>query len=463
MDQRAASPRGPDQATMITILLIEPNDEHRHQLETTLAQDGYRLLTAGTMRGGLAQARRARPHAIVASVDLSGRDGLSAIRRLQKLHRGRPLIVLASSADPSSVVEAMRQGPTDVLVAPVSGATLLAKTRLAVETASAEGAIGAPSRLRAEMLRLGILGRSRQMLALFESIKRVAPLASTVLVLGESGTGKELVARALHTLGPRSAGPFVPINCANLSEAILESELFGHERGAFTSAESAKVGVMESAHRGTLFLDEVNELSLGAQAKLLRALERREFRRVGGTRKIQSDFHVVAASNVDLEEWVHTGRFRLDLFYRLNVVSLEVPPLRDRQDAVVPLARFFLEECGQQIGRPAKRLSPEVIPLLERYRWTGNVRELKNLMHQLTYMVAGPIIEVNHLPASLRSSTTEDIVLKVGMRMEEIEREVIRRYVGNYPTLKDAAAALGIGLRTLHEKLRRYGLRRPRS
>src|SRR5262249_7951256 len=204
---------------------------------------------------------------------------------------------------------------------------LLALLRRSIDAAGQRGAVSTPpSQASAEMAELGILGLSRPMLDLFDTVKRIAPHPSTVLILGESGTGKELIARALHARGVRARGPFIAINCANLSEQILESELFGHERGAFTSADTAKPGVMEAADGGTLFLDEVNEIGLGAQAKLLRALERREFRRVGGTRKIKVDCNVIAASNVNLDEWVADGRLRPDLYYRLNVVTLAVPP-----------------------------------------------------------------------------------------------------------------------------------------
>jgi transcriptional regulator with PAS, ATPase and Fis domain len=320
-----------------------------------------------------------------------------------------------------------------------------------------------PSQASAEMEELGILGLSRPMLDLFDTVKRIAPHPSTVLVLGESGTGKELIARALHALGMRARGPFVAINCANLSEQILESELFGHERGAFTSADSAKPGVMEAADSGTLFLDEVNEIGLGAQAKLLRALERREFRRVGGTRKIKVDCNVIAASNVNLDEWVADGRLRPDLYYRLKVVTLVVPPLRERRDAVVPLAERFLADVARRFGQPVKRLSHDVVAHLTRYPWPGNVRELKNLMESLTLMVPGTTIEEEDLPVAFRGPAAPEITLHVGMRMEQVEREVIRRSLEAFPTVKETARVLGMGLRTLHDKMKRYGLRKPRA
>jgi DNA-binding NtrC family response regulator len=309
------------------------------------------------------------------------------------------------------------------------------------------------------MEELGMIGRSRAMLELFDTVKRVARYQSTVLILGESGTGKELIARALHALGPRRAGPFVPVNCATLSEQLLESELFGHEKGAFTSADQSKKGMMELADGGTLFLDEVNEIGLGCQAKLLRALERREFRRVGGTRKISVDIHLLAASNADIEALVKSGRFRPDLYYRLKVVTLTVPPLRQRHDAIPVLAQRFLEDVASRARLPAKRLTPDALAQLARYVWPGNIRELRNCMESLTLTSAKTEIDVADLPPNVRGSATAEIRLTVGTRMDDAEREIIRRTVESSPTLKDAARVLGIGLRTLHTKLRRYGIR----
>ena len=305
-----------------------------------------------------------------------------------------------------------------------------------------------------------MIGRSRAMLELFDTVKRLARHQSTILILGESGTGKELIARALHTLGPRRDGPFVAVNCATLSEPLLESELFGHERGAFTGADRSKEGVMETADGGTLFLDEVNEMGLGCQAKLLRALERREFRRVGGTRKIAVNIHLLAASNADLDALVESRRFRSDLFYRLKVVTLTVPPLRDRKDAIPVLAQRFLEDVARQSGLAPKRLTPDALAQLARYRWPGNIRELRNCMESLTLTSTRSEIDVADLPPNVREVTVAgEIRLPVGTRMEDAEREIIRRTVEAYPTLKEAARVLGIGLRTLHTKLKVLGLR----
>jgi transcriptional regulator with PAS, ATPase and Fis domain len=313
------------------------------------------------------------------------------------------------------------------------------------------------------MKKLGIVGESRAMRELFDALKRAAPHGSTVLILGESGTGKELIARALHTLGLRASGPFVPINCATLSDQILESELFGHERGAFTSADRPKPGVMETADGGTLFLDEVNEMGLGCQAKLLRAIERREFRRVGGTRKIKVNLRVIAASNVNLEDCVSAGRFRPDLYYRLKVLSLEVPPLRDRKEAIPVLAQRFLGEVTANAHLPARRLTPEALAQLARYEWPGNVRELRNVMESVALMGPKATIDVADLPANVRKVGEGAIHIMVGTTLEDAERDIIQRTLDSYPTVKESARVLGIGLRTLHSKIQRYGLRRPRS
>jgi transcriptional regulator with PAS, ATPase and Fis domain len=295
---------------------------------------------------------------------------------------------------------------------------------------------------------------------LFDTLKLVAPHDSTVLILGESGTGKELIARALHTLGAHPAGPFVAINCATLSDQILESELFGHEKGAFTSADRPKPGVMETADGGTLFLDEVNEMGLGCQAKLLRAIERREFRRVGGTRKIKVNLRVVAACNVNLEECVAAGRFRPDLYYRLKVLSLVVPPLRDRKEAIPVLAQRFLDDVTRNAHLPAKRLTPDALAQLARYEWPGNVRELRNVMESAALIGPKGTIDAADLPATIRKLGEGVVQISVGTALEEAEKEIIRRTLDAFPTVKESARVLGIGLRTLHSKIRRYGLRR---
>jgi DNA-binding NtrC family response regulator len=446
---------------MQTILLVEDHAESRSSLAWVLEKNGYAVRQASNGRAALAAARREKLHALILDMKLPDMEGAAVLDAVLEQHPGLPAIVVTGFGTVDTAVEAMKRGATDFLTKPLDIESLLATLARGIERASASGVLATPpSRAAAEMDRLGIIGRSRAMLELFDTVKRLARHQSTILILGESGTGKELIARALHSLGPRRDGPFVAVNCATLSEALLESELFGHERGAFTSADRPKEGVMETADGGTLFLDEVNEMGLGCQAKLLRALERREFRRVGGTRKIAVDIHLLAASNADLEALVESGRFRSDLYYRLKVVTLTVPPLRDRQDAIPVLAQRFLEDVARQSDLAPKRLTPDALAQLARYRWPGNIRELRNCMESLTLTSPKVEIDVADLPANVREATVAaEIRLPVGTRMEDAEREIIRRTVEAYPTLKDAARVLGIGLRTLHTKLRSYQIR----
>jgi two-component system response regulator HydG len=363
-----------------------------------------------------------------------------------------------------SAVQAMKRGASEFLTKPIQVENLLAALDRSIDRAGQGGAVSTPPSVAgAEMAKLGIIGESRAMQELFDTLKRMAPYDSTVLILGESGTGKELIARALHALGTRAAGPFVPINCATLSDHILESELFGHEKGAFTSADQAKPGVMETADGGTLFLDEVSEMGLACQAKLLRAIERREFRHVGGTRKIKVNLRVVAASNVSLEDAVAAHRFRPDLYYRLKVLSLRVPPLRERKEVIPLLAQRLLQEVARAAKVPPKRLTAEALAKLARYDWPGNVRELRNVMENVAVIGPKGTIDVDDLPANIRGVEDAIVQIRVGTPLDDVEGQVIQRTLDSYPTVKECARVLGIGLRTLHTKIRRHGLRSRRS
>jgi two-component system, NtrC family, response regulator HydG len=447
-----------------SILLVEDHAESRTSLAYVLEKRGEVVHQAPNGRAALAAARRERLHALILDLKLPDMDGLSVLDAVLAEAPGLPAIVVTGFGTIDSAVEAMKRGAADFLTKPIRVDNLLSILDRAIERAGEAGAVSTPpSAARAEMQKLGIVGESRAMQELFDALKRAAPHESTVLITGESGTGKELIARALHALGARASGPFVAINCATLSDQLLESELFGHERGAFTSADRPKPGVMESADGGTLLLDEVNEMGLGCQAKLLRAIERREFRRVGGTRKIKVNLRVIAASNVSLEDAVAAHRGRPDLYYRLKVLSLEVPPLRSRKEAIPALAQRFLDEVTATAHLPARRLTPEAQARLVRYEWPGNVRELRNVMESVALMTARTLIDVEDLPPSVRKVAEGAIHVPVGTRLDTAEREIIKRTLEAYPSVKESARVLGIGLRTLHTKIRAYGLRDRRS
>jgi len=368
---------------------------------------------------------------------------------------------------------AMKFGAEDYLEKPVNlevlrarVANLMEKIRLGREVNEYRGI---ESILRQEGAFEGMVGRTPAMMEMFRKLQQVAPARSSVLILGESGTGKELVARAIHRLSPRARQTFLPVDCAAIPHEILEAELFGHEKGAFTGAQGRKPGKVEVAHGGTLFLDEIGELPLTLQAKLLRALETQRFMRVGGTEEVRVDVRVLAATNRDLGQMADAGDFRQDLFYRLAVVTLAVPPLRERRDDIPLIAAAFLERFARENDRPIPALTAEAAQVLKRAPWPGNVRELRNLMESIVILHSGAEIGLNQLPEELRRAATlaapaasgADVpgsaAALVGRRMEEIEREVILRTLeltaGNRT---QAAEMLGIGLRTLQRKIKQY-------
>jgi transcriptional regulator with PAS, ATPase and Fis domain len=294
---------------------------------------------------------------------------------------------------------------------------------------------------------------------LMDRVRRVAPSNSNVLLWGESGVGKEVVARYIHGISPRRSEEFVAVNCASLSDEILENELFGHERGAFTGANERKLGVFEVADGGTLFLDEVGEMGLRCQAKLLRAIERKEFRRVGGTSKIKVDVRIIAATNTDLQGGVEARAFRKDLYYRLNVINLRIPPLRERAEVIPEMITQFLQEFTRNTSRRVRQVNPETLTKLVEYEWPGNVRELRNVIESLVLTVPGSRIDVADLPPTIRDAPPrQELRLALGVPFSDIERETLRAYIERYGSKKEAARALNIPLRTFHAKARRYGL-----
>ena len=420
----------------------------------TGAQVSFAASTAEALR----LIRQNLPDLVVLDLTTCNGDAWSLLKALGNQRQALPTLVLSARPDVKEAVEAMKLGAADYVPhTPESAEALKRAIDVLVAEAVARrrtAAAGSASVPGAEE----IVCESDAMKRVMATVQRIAPFDTSVLILGESGTGKEVIARALHQLSPRCAREFVPVNCATLSGEILENELFGHERGAFTSADERKIGVLEVADGGTLFLDEINEMGSGAQAKLLRVLERQAFRRVGGTKKIKVDVRILAAANVDLEAEVKTRRFRDDLYYRLKVITISVPPLRERREDTVVLAHHFLGEMRDR-GARAASLSEQAMSCLVSYSWPGNVRELKNVIESAALMSNREVIGVRDLPPNIRSAhPPADFTIQLGMTMADLEREIVRRYLESYPTKKAAAQALGIGLRTLHAKVKKYRL-----
>jgi DNA-binding NtrC family response regulator len=372
--------------------------------------------------------------------------------------------------DVEDAVSALQEGADDYLTKPVKMQELRKRVQLHLERrVLTDENRKLRQRLQKSFGFEGLVGHSRGMEEVLERMRVAAPTRSTVLIVGASGTGKELVANALHQNSPRADGPFTAVNCGAIPGEILESELFGHERGAFTGAHQRRIGLIESASGGTLFLDEISELSADLQVKLLRVLEERQVVRVGGNVQIPVDFRLVAATNRNLEQWVAEGKFRQDLYYRLKVVTLEIPPLRHRVEDIPLFVQHFLEHFNRELGRDVKGVHPAVLSLLKRYSWPGNVRELRNLMESLVLFARGEEIGLDDLPSEYRVSGSSPAVVQDSSAWEprpmaEIEKEAILRTLAFTAGHRARAAQLlEIGLRTLQRKLKEYGEIAPRD
>jgi DNA-binding NtrC family response regulator len=434
-----------------TVLIVEPVPEIRAMKERILERDGFEVI-------GVASATAALAFLVGRSVGLilldlpEDRAAWTALDAFRSRDPSIPVIVAQQHARLEDAVEAMKRGAADYLPKSLDPVQLLRSVGEALRATSAPP----PG--------LGLIERSPAMRALMGQVRRVAPSSSNILLCGESGVGKEVVARYVHRISPRATKDFVAINCASLSDDILENELFGHEPGAFTSANARKSGVFELADGGTLFFDEVDEMGLRCQAKVLRAIERQEFRRVGGTRKVKVDVRIIAATNTDLKEAVAARRFREDLFYRLNVVNLPIPPLRERREVIPDMIDQFLSEFCKKTSRQLRGVSPEALARLVEYQWPGNVRELRNVIESLVLTAPGTRIEAGDLPPTIHEpAARREVQLRIGLSMAEIEREILQAYVDAYRSKKEAATALGMALRTFHAKAKRYGLQKGRA
>ncbi len=450
---------GPDLAGKV--LLVDDEATARGALAQTLERWGLIVLQAADGAGGLALLRRHRPEVVVSDLYMPGHDGQYLLSEGLAASDDTAFVIVSGRAGIAEAVEVMKAGAFDFLQKPVDLRRLRSVLERAVERQQARREL---LRLRRELQSAAgertLLGHSEPMRALRELIGRVGPTDASAVIVGESGTGKELVARALAESSSRAATPFVAINCAAVPGALLESEFFGHEKGAFTGAVARRLGAFDLADRGTLFLDEIGDLPVDLQAKLLRVLEDHRFRRLGGADEVQVDVRVLAASNQDLQLAVAQNRFRLDLLYRLNVVTVKVPALRDRGEDVWLLAQHFLDVHRRRLGRAPATLSPEVQAALSSYGWPGNVRELRNVMERAAILSDGQSLRRRDLPEEIAEPLGRPVVeFGPDLTLAELERryilETLRRCGGNQTR---AGQKLGVTPRTLYNKLQKWGI-----
>ena len=449
------------------ILVVEDDRAQREALQEILQEEGYDLETVPDGETGLRRLQEQGFDLVLTDMSLPGVGGLDILKFLVQHQPHCLCIIVTGYATVKNSVDAMRQGAYDYLPKPVDPQELRLVVRRALEH----------QRLQQENLHLkkqlfkrfgfsNIIGTSEPIAQLFELIRKVADTDSTVLLLGESGTGKELIARALHYNSQRRQGNLVAVNCAAIPEELLESELFGHERGAFTHAIRTRIGRFEQASGGTMFLDEVADMSPGLQVKLLRVLQEHSFERIGGVKGIKVDIRVIAATNQDLETLVRQGNFREDLYYRLNVIPILIPPLRERVADIPLLVTHFLQEFSKKKKKPAKRLSPQAMELLVRYPWPGNVRELENLVERLVILTEGDVVGVEDLPQRFRESGSlgadgESIDfpgagLNLPQALQEFERRLIIKALERSNWVKSRAAQLlNLNRTTLIEKMKK--------
>jgi two-component system NtrC family response regulator/two-component system response regulator HydG len=447
------------------ILVVDDEQNARTALKTILQEEGYDVAEAGDGEQALAQLEAFRPAVVLTDVRMPRMDGITLIRRAREGGSDAVFVVMTAFASIEAAVDAMQAGAENYLVKPLDVRTTLVVLGKALERRRLQqDAEQLRERVRERYRFHNIVGDSAELQAVFDVVKRAAPTKATVLVLGESGTGKELVAQALHEESPRKDRPFIKVNCAALSESLLESELFGHEKGSFTGAVARKEGRFELADGGTLFLDEIGEVSPNIQIKLLRVLQQREFERVGGTQTLKVDVRLVAATNRDLAAEVKAGRFREDLFYRLNVVAVTLPPLRQRKGDVPALVDHFVTKYADAYGKAIRGLAPGTLNALMSHDWPGNVRELENAVERAVVLCTGEHLTADDLPPTLRGARprTDRGVgsaggLIPGASLYDIEREAILRTLEMvHGSTGKAAEVLGISARKIQYRLKEY-------
>ena len=446
------------------ILVVDDEASHRKMLEAVMSDEGYEINQADDGQKAIAAVESGFFDLILMDIRMAEVSGLEALKQIKEISPGIPIIIMTAYASVDSAVDALRAGAYDYLTKPldIDELKILVGKALRFHQLEKEN-IYLKERLNDRFDFSNIIGRGPAMKTLFDTMALVAPSEATVLIFGESGTGKELIADAIHQNSPRQEHPFIKVNCAALPETLLESELFGHEKGAFTGAVARKQGRFQLSHKSSIFLDEVAEMAPTTQAKILRVLQEREFEPLGGSQTIKVDTRVIAATNKNLEEEIKSGRFREDLYYRLNVVSLEVPPVRERREDISLLADFFLKRYAERNKRVIKGFTPRAMDLLMRYEWPGNVRELENVVERAVIMARGEMITPAEFPDILQQLDPDVkaayVDLSTGRTLKDVEKDmIIRTLEETNGNRTHAAKILGISRRTLQLKLKEYGI-----
>ena len=450
------------------ILVVDDDQSLREFLAITLSREGFEVETAASGPAALEKVAEVPIDLALVDLKMPGMDGLETLRRLKEANETISVVIVTAFSTTTTAIQALKEGAYDYLIKPFK----VDELKLVVQKALEE------RRLRWENLRLrreielrytlgNMVGKSARMQEVFSTISRVAESRATILLTGESGTGKTLLAKTIHFNSSRKDAPFVAVNCAAIPHELMESELFGHVKGAFTGAIATKPGLFEAAEGGTLLLDEISEMPTTLQAKLLRALEDREIRPVGGTKAVHVDVRIIAATNRDLTQAMQQNAFREDLYYRLNVIAVGLPPLRERREEIPLLVNYFLQKFAEASGRPAKLVSPDAMAALEAFAWPGNVRELENVIERAVTLEAGAVIRVDSLPDSIRGGQTQELYriefppdgLDLDGLMERIERDLMRRALQRAGGIQSRAAQLlGTSFRSFRYRLQKYGM-----
>jgi two-component system, NtrC family, response regulator AtoC len=455
---------------MKKMLVAEDESTLREGIATAFRERGWDVVEAADGAEAFARLEESVFDVLVTDYQMPEKNGLEVLKRSKMINEGTVGLVMTAYGTVESAVEAMKAGAYDYVLKPFDLEEMELKVDRAVEHRRLLARIEAYDRSEIVPRFENIVGESPQMRDVFRTIEKVARSNATVLVLGETGVGKELVAEALHRNSSRADRPFVKMNCAALHESLLESELFGHERGAFTGADRQRTGRFELANEGTLFLDEIGNMTPSTQTKVLRVLQEREFERLGGSRTVKVDVRLVAATNKNLEEAIHRGEFREDLYYRLNVVNVSVPPLRERKEDIVPLASHFIDRFAKELKKDVRGLEPAAVRALKRHTWPGNIRELENTIERAVLMAEGRFLEEDDLNLGAAGRSAADNVASLNLRLpptgialDELERQAILEAlrISNW-VQKDAAKFLGISSRVMNYKVAKYEIKNTR-